>query len=536
MPFTQYPLDTVVYITDTIGRQEFQGSGVLISKDEVLTASHVVYSEGVGTATNIEVTPAYDGVATGAGQVSPYGSASGITIHYNAVQDASDAISGEQSQYDYAVIHLNTSFASLGTMGLEANFPSGAASVTGYPATAGGNQITRAETVVPDPSYTLYDGTGLGPGSSGGPVWIESGRNPYVVGVVSSGDNQTDEGYFTQITTQAYDTIEGWVATDDPPCFLQGTRIATMRGDVPVEAMTTDDLVLACVGGPVRVKWLGRRRVDCRRHPRPQDVMPVRIAAHAFGPDQPRRDLWLSPDHALHMRGALIPVRYLLNGATIVQEHHDTAIYWHVELLRHDVLLAENLPAESYLDTGNRGAFENGGGTMMLHPDFARTAWEAGGCAPLLLRGPRLAAARRRLAVRAAALGHRMTDDPGLALFAGDRPVRATAEGAVRRLPLPAGTATLRLASRIRIPAHDDAGHDTRRLGIAVSRLWLEGREVALDSPGFGAGWHAPEPAWRWTDGHAALAVSGAREVAFEIAMSGKYWLTANAPSVRKTA
>ena len=35
--------------------------------------------------------------------------------------------------------------------------------------------------------------------------------------------------------------------------------------------------------------------------------------------------------------------------------------YFHVELDRHDVLFAEGLAAESYLDTGNRGLFANGG-------------------------------------------------------------------------------------------------------------------------------------------------------------------------------
>jgi hypothetical protein len=38
------------------------------------------------------------------------------------------------------------------------------------------------------------------------------------------------------------------------------------------------------------------------------------------------------------------------------------ADYVHVELDRHDILLAEGLPAESYLDTGNRAAFGTQGG------------------------------------------------------------------------------------------------------------------------------------------------------------------------------
>ncbi len=72
--------------------------------------------------------------------------------------------------------------------------------------------------------------------------------------------------------------------------------------------------------------------------------------------------------------------------------------YWHVELDCHDAILAEGLAAESYLDTGNRAAFENGGAAVQLQPDFAYGVWEALGCAPLVCTGERLAAIRAALA------------------------------------------------------------------------------------------------------------------------------------------
>jgi len=90
----------------------------------------------------------------------------------------------------------------------------------------------------------------------------------------------------------------------------------------------------------------------------------VRVRQAAFGPGRPSRDLLLSPDHAIHLDARLIPVRYLVNGVTIAQEHVDRVEYWHVELPSHEVLLAEGLPVESYLDTGNRSAFGTGGGPV----------------------------------------------------------------------------------------------------------------------------------------------------------------------------
>jgi hypothetical protein len=152
-------------------------------------------------------------------------------------------------------------------------------------------------------------------------------------------------------------------------CFAAGTRVRTLRGEVPVEALTVGDRVVTVGAGgnvPRRIVWLGHRRVDCRRHPNPVDVWPVRVRPGAFGDATPHRTLWLSPDHAVLVDDALIPIRYLVNDATIVQEVVESVSYWHVELARHDVILAEGLPCESYLDTGNRGAFANGGAAAQV--------------------------------------------------------------------------------------------------------------------------------------------------------------------------
>ena len=159
----------------------------------------------------------------------------------------------------------------------------------------------------------------------------------------------------------------------------------------------------------VPIVWIGQRVVNCARHLRPEQVWPVRIRAGAFGSARPCRDLLLSPDHAVYVDvdtedgvpGVLIPVRLLINGGSIAQVKMDQVTYYHVELPRHDVVLAEGLPAESYLDTGNRGNFANAGGAVALHPDFASLTWDAAGCAPLVVTGPRLEAVRRRLAERA---------------------------------------------------------------------------------------------------------------------------------------
>jgi len=127
------------------------------------------------------------------------------------------------------------------------------------------------------------------------------------------------------------------------------------------------------------------------------------VRAGAFDDGKPRRDLWLSPDHAVLVDEMLIPIKFLANGMSIEQVPVDKVAYYHIELAEHDVLLAEGLPAESYLDTGDRSNFTGGGGALVLHPDFWDTAsmWEARGCAPLVVAGPDLDAVRQRLDARA---------------------------------------------------------------------------------------------------------------------------------------
>jgi V8-like Glu-specific endopeptidase len=241
---TQYPDDTIVYVISDIGGEYFQGSGVLISPDEVLTASHVVYGAGVGAASSVTVAPGYQDGAT------PFGTATATEIHYNVVGNTDDTISGADSQYDYAVLHLSRSFAGLGTMGLETNFTGGVVNVSGYPGQADGALITNAEHVTQDPQYSLLDDQSIGAGSSGGPLWLETAGGPSVVGVTSSEANGAGStGYAAQITTAAYDQIAAWVAQDDA---------ASTGGDtaapIAVEDTTTNMAVAATnvpYSGPV---------------------------------------------------------------------------------------------------------------------------------------------------------------------------------------------------------------------------------------------------------------------------------------------
>ena len=297
-------------------------------------------------------------------------------------------------------------------------------------------------------------------------------------------------------------------------CYGPGTRILTERGEVPIERLVPGDVVVTASGSRRRVVWLGHRATDIARHPRPQDVMPVRVQAHAFGPGRPARDLILSPDHAVHSeaegdgRGVLIPIRYLLNGASVRQEQASRVTWWHVELDAHDLVLADGLAAESYLDTGNRAAFSNGGGAVQAHPDFARAVWASSACAQLAMSGPVVERVRAGLLARLALLGHAVTADPGLRIHAGEKRLETQVFGDWVCAVVPEDARVLRIVSRTTHPAELNPGSDDwRRLGLAVLGLRLDGVDVSLDDARLGEGWLACEPGLRWTGGDAVLDV-----------------------------
>ncbi len=187
------------------------------------------------------------------------------------------------------------------------------------------------------------------------------------------------------------------------PCFAAGTRILTDQGPVAVEALRVGDGVVTIEGNTECVIWIGSRRVDCRRHAHPVMVRPVRVRADSFGSGRPDRDLYLSPDHALFQEEVLIPVKHLIDGTSIAQLDADSVTYFHVELSRHAILLAEGVFAESYLDTGDRIGFAQGP-AVALHPYWgeetaeATLVREALSCAPLVVTGAEVDRARTRLA------------------------------------------------------------------------------------------------------------------------------------------
>ena len=186
----------------------------------------------------------------------------------------------------------------------------------------------------------------------------------------------------------------------NPACFAAGTRLLTENGEVPVEQIRIGDRMAVSGGGFRPVTWVGHRRVACLDHTDPATVCPIRIAAEAFAPGQPSRPLLLSPDHAVSAEGVLIPVSALVNGTSIRRMQPEHVEYWHVELETHDVILAENLPVESYLENDNRIDFDSEQNQSRLGGEFELSQ----PCAPRMQQGEIVETVRAVLTRRSAAL------------------------------------------------------------------------------------------------------------------------------------
>ncbi|HQT84605.1 MAG: hypothetical protein B7Z58_03830 [Acidiphilium sp. 37-64-53] len=313
----------------------------------------------------------------------------------------------------------------------------------------------------------------------------------------------------------------------DPPCFARGTAILTPSGYRPVEHLAVGDPVITASAGVQPIVWVGQHTSDLATHPAPHRVQPIRIAAGALAHSVPRRALRVSPDHAIALDGVLIPAKLLVNGATIIQEQDCLAItYHHIELARHDIVLAEAAPCETYLDTGNRAGFS----TASSWP-VRQKRWDRDACAPLVTAGARLRRSRAALHDRACALGFAPAAAATVGLWIDGRPAARDAAGRFA-VPLVHGGRAIIRSHRF-IPAHFDPGSDDRReLGVAITTLRAGRRHFNPDDLAQ-SGFHprASGDTARWTDGNGVIHLpTCVRSIAVDIAGLPLAWQRAAPP------
>lgn len=153
-------------------------------------------------------------------------------------------------------------------------------------------------------------------------------------------------------------------------CFVPGTLIQTPDGGRAIETLQAGDLVSTMDGRATPVRWIGRQTVS-RIFGDPMRVLPIRIKQGAFGENLPRRDLLVSLDHALLIGDVLVQAGALVNGTSVVRETNvpSTYTYYHAEFDDHSLILAEGVPAETFVDNVDRLAFDNWDEHEALYPN-----------------------------------------------------------------------------------------------------------------------------------------------------------------------
>ena len=323
-----------------------------------------------------------------------------------------------------------------------------------------------------------------------------------------AGDSYADGPVGQPAPVSATDLEEMNVLGYDLACYLPGTLIATPRGEVLVQDLAIGDMVLTHRGEARPIVWIGQGKALATRGRR-NAATPVIVRKGALAHNVPNRDLRITKGHALYLDGVLIPVEFLVNHRSILWDDRAQEVQvYHIELAVHDVLLANNAPAESYRDDGNRWLFRNS------NDGWQQAAKPA--CAPVLTGGPVVDAVWRRLLARSGKRpGLPLTDEPDLHLLVNGRRMNGTpGRNGVHVFRLPASPDTVRVVSRA--GAQDELGlaRDPRVLGVALQRIILwRGRHpiiVEADNPTLCHGFHAFEPdnGFRWTDGNAVLPAS----------------------------
>lgn len=183
-----------------------------------------------------------------------------------------------------------------------------------------------------------------------------------------------------------------------PTCFTCGTRISTLEGEMPIEALRLGDRVLTMDHGYQPIRWIGRQVVEAMG-----DFAPVEFAAGSLGNHQ---TLLVSPQHRVLVRGArtelffaetevLVSAIHLVGMPGVTRSYQAEVTYMHLLFDRHEVIFGNGAPSESFHPS-----------SQMIESDRALRAEIAAifpDC-PGLQPGKRVPAARPMLSGREAAL------------------------------------------------------------------------------------------------------------------------------------
>jgi Hint domain/Bacterial cadherin-like domain len=186
------------------------------------------------------------------------------------------------------------------------------------------------------------------PVQAGDTVLLSSGLEVTVnangtITIVGGYDDPLGEANFSyEVENETGITDVGFVTGDVLPCFVEGVRIDTARGPVPVEKIAVGDLVLTLDDGFQPVRWRGARSVVAVGA-----LAPVRIPAGTFGA---HGEVAVSPQHRICLTGwraelycgageVLVRAAHLVRAGRLRQDSSVPVVtYHHLLFDRHQII------------------------------------------------------------------------------------------------------------------------------------------------------------------------------------------------------
>lgn len=313
-------------------------------------------------------------------------------------------------------------------------------------------------------------------------------------------------------------------------CFLADTLIAGPNGNIAVQDLAPGDTVTSYRDGQAyssTVSWAGKAHCVVRPEKADDEAgYPVRILENAIALGVPFQDMLVTSEHCLFLDGKFIPARMLVNGRSIYYDKSFTSYdYFHIETEDHSVIMANGALTESYLDTGNRRAFEQKSNVFM----FGQKAksWENDAAAALTVCRDLVEPVYRQIEQRAQELQFAVQAPAATTVTASDlhlvsdrghriQPLR-TVDNRVMFM-IPSDVSSVRIVSNSSRPA-DAIGpfvDDRRMLGVLIGDVSFFDSGVTVNikthlTKENLSGWHSVEHIpMRWTNGNAYLPL-GAR-------------------------
>lgn len=232
-----YPYRAVTYVEATFPSGVTQvGSGAVVGTNDVLTASHVIYSAGEGgLADKITVYPGLDATDVRGGRYE----ATSAT-YYEVDQDGDGRMSFQESADDWAVLGFDADFGErTGWFGLDPSTSSGQYNLTGYPGNAqiGGipKMVNDRGAATDHPRYPVfeYESIDSANGTSGGPLWYQQDGEVFLAGVASTSAAATK-------VSSHYDEILDAIAGNDDALLTSGGPVGWESSGDPGPAQSLE--------------------------------------------------------------------------------------------------------------------------------------------------------------------------------------------------------------------------------------------------------------------------------------------------------